>query len=456
MKKDFLKYRIGEAMIALQYFDGFDLNRYSDIVWLSKSGIAPKRILVYFEHSESLAKESLDILDNLGIKWIYLKQDTLNRKNSPFWSPSSKELDKFVKKLKFKPRNEIERWLYQTGKQLLREVGYWHLFYKEFNIRVHFVGLEATPKYFAQSIAFDVSPFQGGLLIGKQRSELYNASFFKGQYPNDVYFTWNALSSRYLEDDYNPQVKIVVGYPNDYIFKGKFKEAAKLRTELKSKGVKFIFALFDESHAPDYSISTEMMNGFYLAFLNWLIREKEIGLVIKSKKPFILDGLPQILPILNKAKATGRCIYLENEYGRMPLDAAAVSDMVVSIGYSAMVESAIAGCRGVICDMTCLRSHDFYRWGFEQIIFDDLDRMLVALKKYVKDKESIPNLGDWSPFSDRLDPFMDGRAGERMGVYLRWILEGFDAGFDREKALLEANAKYSLVWGDGKIQGALR
>jgi hypothetical protein len=59
-------------------------------------------------------------------------------------------------------------------------------------------------------------------------------------------------------------------------------------------------------------------------------------------------------------------------------------------------------------------------------------------------------LGDWTPFLDRLDPFRDGHAGERMGAYLRWCLDGFDDGLDRDEVIRWASEKYKDQWGSDK------
>ena len=50
-----------------------------------------------------------------------------------------------------------------------------------------------------------------------------------------------------------------------------------------------------------------------------------------------------------------------------------------------------------------------------------------------------------------LDPFRDGRAAERMGTYLRWLLEGFDQGWDREKIMAVAAERYAARWGTDTI-----
>ena len=59
-------------------------------------------------------------------------------------------------------------------------------------------------------------------------------------------------------------------------------------------------------------------------------------------------------------------------------------------------------------------------------------------------------LGDWSSMLEDLDPFRDGRASERMGTYLHWLLESFKDGKDREMAMADAAQRYGELWGYDK------
>jgi hypothetical protein len=156
--------------------------------------------------------------------------------------------------------------------------------------------------------------------------------------------------------------------------------------------------------------------------------------------------------LLTRAVARGRCVVLDNATGRLPTDAARAADFAVGIGIStAAMESAIVGKRALHCDLSNQRAHPFYSWGYEKVIFDDLDAMMAALRRYKADPASEPDLGDHTPCLDQLDPFRDGRAGERVGSYIRWLLEAFDEGCDRTEAIRRANDQYGQQWGADKI-----
>ncbi len=58
-----------------------------------------------------------------------------------------------------------------------------------------------------------------------------------------------------------------------------------------------------------------------------------------------------------------------------------------------------------------------------------------------------PFLGDWSDHLNELDPFRDGRGGDRIGIYMRWLQEGFEKGLRRDKTIARANKLYAEDWG---------
>ena len=443
-----------KGCIAVQYVEGLDITRRCDLVWYPESRIDPARILIYFawpDH-EPVDEEVIKSIEAMGMKYVCMNRASAKNKNVPAWYP--RKIGKKVPDLKARPENEIEKWIMNTGKKLVDEINYWSAFYKAFNVNLHFIAGGRDSKYIAQGIAFGLNGSRGGLVMGKERSELqWPPVCILGWYPVDVFFTWTPRAAKYLRPNVNRMItSISTGYSNDVIFTRKKIDAEKLKSILRSRGVDYSIALFDNAHGSDIAHSTVNMEKFYLAFLTWLLEDPGIGILIKSKKPSVLQRLPRVLSVLEKVEATGRCIRLGEEFGRLPIDASLTSDIAVGIGISsAVIESAIAGCRGVHCDLTNFRSHEFYKWGYERIIFDNLDRLMSALKGHRAGIGDYAALGDWTCFLDRLDPFHDGHAGERMGAYLRWCLEGFDEGLNRDEVIRRASKKYEDQWGSDKV-----
>jgi len=446
--------------IAVHYAEGIDLRRRSELFWYPDSHIDSSRVLIYIDSNKAsplpVTEKILIQIEARGMRWVCLDKRAVNRENVPLWRPPVNKhrlVSGFMTKqtrLRIK-RSPTERWIFDSAITLLSQVEYWLAFYKAFNIKVHLEVEEAGYRNVAQNIALDLV---GGIHVGKQRSEFFwSHAASLGYHPDHVFFAWSKRTSRYLHIDRNRiDWCVVSGFPNDAAFVYNRKQSHSLRKRLGDRGARFLVAFYDNMFNDNIQYSRTMMKMFYSQFLQWVLEDSEVGLIIKSKKPIVLEGLPEIHDLLAQAEGTGRYVQLENPLGRLPSDASHAADMAVGIGISsAVTEAVIAGCKGIHCDLTHLHSHPFYQWGYEKIIFDDLERMMSALRRYKDDPSSEPELGDWSAFIDQLDPFRDGRAGERVGTYLRWFLEGLDAGYDRDTALRYANKKYGEMWGFDKV-----
>ena len=112
--------------------------------------------------------------------------------------------------------------------------------------------------------------------------------------------------------------------------------------------------------------------------------------------------MPELRELMAKAEATGRWINLTEVHGRMPSDASRAADMSVGIGISTAANEAVAaGGRAVHCDFPAMREHPFYKLGYEKVVFDDLERMMASLRRYLADPASEAGLGDFSPFIEQ-------------------------------------------------------
>jgi hypothetical protein len=52
---------------------------------------------------------------------------------------------------------------------------------------------------------------------------------------------------------------------------------------------------------------------------------------------------------------------------------------------------------------------------------------------------------------DDFDSFRDGKAAQRIGTYLKWLLEGFKAGLARDTVMADAAERYCKIWGKDKV-----
>ena len=453
--RSFILQETRRATIACHYAEGFDPLRRNDLNWYPESGIDPERVLIYFDSLNNktgrlIDKNTIRQIEGRGLRWVALKKDIIEGAGYNYWNAPRcrKGLEKNI------VRDTVGDWVFRLGEDFLRQVEYWRSFHKAFNIKVNYIPEEGTVKNLAQAAAFDIDNETHGLLAGRQRSEAFQPyRYILGNHPKHVFFMWNKRAVSYLDSRCERIEQVVLtGYPNDIFKKLGAADSVTFSQSLKAKGAKFIIALFDNAHGYNTYISIDEMTEFYSAFLKLILDNSDFGLVIKSKKPSTINNLSSIQQLLKEAIKTDRCIRLEDEWGRFPSDASMGADMAVGVSISsAVIEAVIGGCRGIHYDMTRLKAHEFYKWGYERIIFDDLERMMAAIKRYKENPANEPALGDWSLYMDQLDPFRDGRGGERMGTYMRWLMEAFDNGKDRGAAILYANGRYARQWGEDKI-----
>jgi hypothetical protein len=88
---------------------------------------------------------------------------------------------------------------------------------------------------------------------------------------------------------------------------------------------------------------------------------------------------------------------------------------------------------------------------YGRVIFSGMEELWESCGQHWSAPDGIPGFGDWSSLLHDLDPFRDGRAAERMGTYVKWMIDGFKSGLDRENILAEAAERYSSLWGSDKV-----
>ena len=66
------------------------------------------------------------------------------------------------------------------------------------------------------------------------------------------------------------------------------------------------------------TVPTDDMAAFYDAILNWVIEDKDIGLLIKPKKAHLLESLPGVINYIDEVeKNTDRCILIKNSFQKI-------------------------------------------------------------------------------------------------------------------------------------------
>jgi hypothetical protein len=441
--------------IAVEAGEGVDETKRSDLFWLHGSETDRSRLLYYFTHQYEYLKPiewTKRELDRRGIPWVALGWGAAGRWVVP-WSPGC--VPAWTTKTFFESVRGCDlgdpwnAFVVVTARELLPEVDYWRAFFRAHQVKVQFSISPAHLMGMAKRMALDL---EGGIQIGTQRNFISPDWDTHGRRPQHVFFTWGNPQYAFDAEAFNcGKTLLVSGFVYGATSSSILGQTEELRARLKAAGARFIIALFDNAFG-DFHITRAMTVRFYRAFLRWLLDHGDAGLVIKPKKPRLFGELRETRDLLARAKDTGRCVELSGALGKFPGEASGCADLSVGIFLgTAVIEAAVNGHRGVHCDLSRLSRHPFYRWGREKVVFDDERKLIEAITRYMHDPAGEPDLGDHSPILAELDPFRDGQAGRRVGEYMRWLLDAFDAGLDRDGAIAFANERYAGAWGSDKV-----
>jgi hypothetical protein len=221
---------------------------------------------------------------------------------------------------------------------------------------------------------------------------------------------------------------------------------------LKDQGCNKILTLFDSSH----EIPTYL--GF---FLQWLISDPTLGILIKPKKSDILEKNFSSNNSINidTVKKTNRLVILNRDIH--PADASIGSDFTIGTNSpSAVIMSAINGHKCIYFDYQSMGKviseksrHNTLLHSLKerQCVFHDLEILKYEIIEHCKNPNYNPDLGDLSSIIDNIDPFRDGCASSRVGEYISWYVDGLNQKLTTDESLSRASQKYAVKWGSDMV-----
>lgn len=267
---------------------------------------------------------------------------------------------------------------------------------------------------------------------------------------HEIYFVWGTHDLKIVLDSGSTSKNILVSgcIMTEQSHENEFRKGSEALQSMKNSGAQYTLTLLDNSLP---------LPNFYRFFLQWLVDDTNLGLLIKSKgkswDSVERDGLEGLV---ERAKKTGR-LY-EMDRAASPGDAALLTDFAVGItSLSAIASAALKGARVLYLDFEKLDQKNlesystFHSLGPKRCVFYDFESLKDSILEYNTNPNSNPHLGDASPILDRLDPFRDGKASQRIGEYITWYLEGLEGNLEKNTALRRATDKYAKKWGKDKV-----
>lgn len=449
--------------LALQYYGHFNLEqpqRYSDFFFWQQSDFPADRLLALFNiPKDPLDAEKLAALSRHGLRGLALRPDAAACADAAVHAETAflSNLGGAVKVLAGALRPIEPGWLDGQRLAFRSQKNHWKRLFERENVKVFVTWFKYNGDHCAIGEALREL---GGALAVYQRSYEGNPTVQTALLA-DVYFGFSCNGAA-VEAAAGSAIDcyVTTGYLGDHRFLLVREEAAQVRRRLQQHGARRIAAFFDEGSFPDarWGVDARRLQGHYAFLLEKLLRESDFGLVLKPKVPSTLvKRLGPVGELLGRAVATGRChVYDEGvlQGSAPPAQAALSADLAIHgsvASGTAAVEAALAGVPTVLIDDDGWKTSPLYKLGTGRVVFDDWEALWHTWQENRTSPGAVPGFADWSPILDEIDPFRDGRAAERMGTFLKWMIEGFSAGQSREAVIAQAAERYRRAWGEDKI-----
>jgi len=443
--------------VAFDYYGQGNLDnpeRHSDLFFWQQSSLVGSNLLCLLPFPGfPLNVQSWTEMKHHNIEALRTHPGAASVPDIPLFSPGKAATITHINIAKSAERKWLNRGLAEYQKLF----SFWSDLANQKNIKIYLTWYKYSADHFAISDALQAT---GGITGIYQRAFEINPSP-ENTIDSDIVFGFSQKIAN-VERNSHSRIRyhVTTGYLGDHRFPLVRENARRVRNELFSHGAKRILAYLDENSLDDprWGLGHHLPQKNYEFLLTKLLAEPWLGLVIKPKLPGTLrQRLGGVAELLERAEATGRCFVYDAQENapyhgwNPPAEAALASDLTIHgdlVAATAGVESALAGVPTLLHDPEGCPTSPFYDLG---VAFSDWESLWSACQRHWTEPGGTPGFGDWTPMMDELDPFRDGRAAERMGNYVQWLLEGFRAGFDRETVMADAAERYCAAWGNDKI-----
>jgi hypothetical protein len=449
--------------ISVEYYGHLNLDHpelHSELFFWQQSSLPGDDIVVTFNIASDPADEKKAMeLRKYRMHAVALSPNASVVKSVPVFLHWPRVLRKPVLNLKREKGYTAheKKWMQAQITRYGAECDYWVGLFTAYDIKVHLSWFKYSS---AHCVVADALRHVGGVMAIYQRAfeELPSPETLTA---SDIVFgfsRWNADLERSAGSVIPYHVS--VGYFGDHRFALLRKPAQEIRRRLKKNGAKYVLAFFDENSHGDsrWQEGHEFMRENYAFLLGKVLSQPWVGVVLKPKVASTLRRrLGPVAELLKRAEETGRCFVLEGGTLRgshPPAMGALASDVAIHghlFAGTAGVEAALAGVPTLLLDREGWSLSKLYDLGKGRVVFTDWESVWSAFDEYRNSNGSMTGFGDWSSLLDKIDPFRDGRAAERIGAYLKWLLGGFKAGLSRDTVMADAAERYTKRWGKDKI-----
>ena len=449
--------KIGIPFYVFQNFtEYYDLKNYY-LFWFEKSGIDPKKILIYIPTREiNISDEEINNIKKAKFNIVFCPtRITRKRKcDVPIHRCSLKASSLLIQylvqiiKIYKHSKNKSMKEQWKLLSLLFIQLPYWEDFFTKNNIKIKF-------RFHDIFSVRDIAAKLSGVITLSYHYSNHSELSVLHQDICDIFFVWGKRHQQCFSTE-NSAIKYLIqtGYMFDYTFAPKKRESIAIRGSFMKQNVSFIVGIFSENIS--FYLRKAQLE-FYKKILDFAVQHPDVGIVVKPKKEndeMSLRSVEELNNVIEMLELQGRIIFLDRM--KYPVEAGFASDIVVGTipDSTAGLECALAGIPMVIYDCTHSgeKSHHLYNiGGYNKIIFGDIQYLLSAIDNIRKRPGSIPGFADWSFTLNITDPFRDGKANQRVAGYIKTLLLASNNGLSKGEVIEAANRAYAEEYGSDRV-----
>ena len=434
-----------KSRILVQYSMGIKTTQRNDIPFVRTRGFDLSRLFILIRSSQALP-EAAEIrwMKENGIACFSALHGSKTDTKIPKWHPGKmhkREMALFSREyLKFslaclKNRRKYSLWLLHHFWEMGKKVSFWKDFFISNRVRTAVYNQPSAPQFLINLALSEV----GGISIEMERSILFGYRTFMHICPCNIKFVTGPYTLGQIPEPSYSQLTLQSG--SIHMLEDTF-QLSEARTSQKKGRV--VLAVFDE--LPGDWFFGDSIRQLYQAVSQLILEDDRFFLIVKTKKPQVLERLKQVREDLLRLQHEGKCSLLD---WKTSVAAAALSaDVSVSAPSTAMFESVLSKKPTLVYNPMRAPIRLFYKnGGLNRRIFEDSKSLTAALKRFA---DGDPSVGECLDLVSEIDPFDDGGGPERIGSFVMRCLEGLDEGLSQEAVLKKLGTWYAETW-DGSL-----
>jgi hypothetical protein len=359
--------------IMTYYAMGVERGQRSDIGFLHDANLSPSRLVLYSRYPTMTPTEKeKEWLTANGVGCFAAPEVAKADSYITPWRPSplyKNEITRFYRlylktaKDIMKRREKNGLWMLATLWEMGKLTAYWKDFLLSHRIGIVVNSIPALENFIPNMAVSEI----GGLSVNIERSILFDYCTYIHNSPSHLSFVTGPYSLKQITEPSLSLNTLQVGSLNTEDSRD-IPGIERLR-----ENSKIVIALFDE--LPNDVFFGDSIRQFYQAFIDLAGGDPRFSLLIKTKKPQVLEALPpEIKHGLQRLANEVRC--MQADWKVTALTAAAQSDIVACVPSTAAFESVLAGTRTILYNPMATGSSLFYtNNGLNRRVFEDSKSM---------------------------------------------------------------------------------